>query len=51
MDAISSIPRIEPKLFEKVITQHKNELNTIEQLTELTRKQLAIAEKLRSLVA
>jgi translation initiation factor 3 subunit F len=51
MNAISSIPRVDPVVFKTMVTQHRNDLKTIAQLAELTRKQLDITEKLHALVA
>ncbi len=50
VDALAFIPRIDPVVFNTIVDQHRQDLKMITHLTELTRKQLAISEKLHSLI-
>ncbi|KAJ3013619.1 hypothetical protein HKX48_005649 [Thoreauomyces humboldtii] len=49
-DMVESVPNIEPKEFEKVFNEHLQDLLMVVYLSNLTRTQLAIAERLHKMV-
>ncbi|KAJ3074081.1 hypothetical protein HK102_005876 [Quaeritorhiza haematococci] len=50
MDTISSIPRVDPEEFEKMFNKHLQDVLMVVYLANLTRTQLAIAERLQNLL-
>ncbi|KAI8592956.1 maintenance of mitochondrial structure and function-domain-containing protein [Geranomyces variabilis] len=50
MDMVESVPVIEPKEFEKVFNEHLQDMLMVVYLANLTRTQLAIAERLHKMV-
>ena len=50
MDTVSSIPRIDVGEFEKMFNTHLQDLLMVVYLANLTRSQLAIAERLHKMV-